>query len=335
MNHRPLRVVNSSQQQMFRAMERNCFCCSPGGSSAASAGPLAPPSTGRMDVDLALSELDDLQSVTSSLSGLSCGSDNRPHGERRQRVRSLSESQASVVSGPSRSHSESSFFQPRSHNGISRPSRRFCLLGTKMIGGSSSLPRKLGGYQLVQKNSAYVSDIVTSSPVPGPGLETPAFPSNWNSLDSGRGSCSESSPSELSPSVAAYRDNDMLEERSRHRRTARVRWDRSRRLRQPYLIPLRMCQSMQEESLTSFCDLLSEPGFNQGSKSTSASPVKQESQPGVGAATCGGGLVRSRSIDNLELARLRLTSALEARSDQADLQAVDQVAAGLKNLQMV
>ncbi|KAK7487353.1 hypothetical protein BaRGS_00021442 [Batillaria attramentaria] len=321
-------------------MERNCFCCSPDGPSPVQpSSRLVPSPAGRMDVDSALCELDDLQSVTSSIGAMSCSSDtvHSSHGERKPRMRSLSESQASSMPGPSRSHSESSFFQKRAHNGIGRTSRRFCLLGTKMLCGSSSLPRKLPGYQLVQKNSAYVSDIVTSSTVPTPLLENPSFPPTWNSLDSGRGSYSENT-SELPPcpsSMVSYRDSDVLEERSRYRRLARVRLDRSRRLRQPYLIPLRMCQSMQEDSLTGVGDLLSEANYSQGSKSTTASPVKQESDQGLGTPSCSHSLVRSRSFDNLALARLRLTDAIEAKSDQGDPQAVDQVATGLKNLQMV
>ena len=289
---------------------------------------------------------------------------------------------AGAGQGLKHSQSESSLEGPegrvRGGVGYSNPhslhQRKLC--SAKIAGCSLSLPRssrKVGGYHLVQRNSAFVSEITTSAPLSASIGATPSrsplqhsssLPTRWYSPEGGasRGnyssdhnSSTESSP----PGMGVYRDVDLLDERSRQRRTARVRFDRSRRLRQPYSIPLRMCQSMCEDRTSSLADFLTDSagvglglgsmggggqlnplkvlagsGSGSGSKSSSNSPVKPE---GVG----GGTLVRSRSIDNLELSRLRLSDSLDSRSQvrerSASQQAIDldQVSADLRNMHMV
>ncbi|KAL8591496.1 hypothetical protein ACOMHN_000511 [Nucella lapillus] len=358
-------------------MERDCYCCRPGSILPAPApapfsmesfsGPrstcpvLRAPfqqesAADGMDVDSALCELDSLRSATETAQPLASGSggaglDQRP--ERKARVRSLSESMASALRRPAKSHSETSLYRPLELE-QSQPRgghyRRAVSMGTKMIGCSLSLPRKVGTYHMVQRNSAFVSDIsATRPPLQHPSSQLPA---HWVLPDSGVGSYSEQSSSKSSSpsSMGSYRDSDVLEERSRQRRLSRLRLDRCRRLRQPYSIPFRMCQSMSEESTASLNDFLTDSGSsNRVSKSTTVSPIKAELSSSdvsrVAAAAVAGAssvctLVRSRSIDNLELAKLRLSDNSEARQTDGGCfplvgQDVEQVASDLKNLHMV
>ena len=360
-----------SQQELCGGMERNCYCCRPGPSlpnpapspsllmmdpSHSSSRPAMQnppcsfqPRTDVMDVDLALSELDSLRCATGSappaVPGCSGGQDQRP--ERKARARSLSESMASASRRPAKSHSETSLYRPLEAEPRGGHYRRTCAMGSKMIGCSLSLPRKIGSYQMVQRNSAFVSDI---SGARSPLQHSSSLPAQWvMGGDSGVGSYSEQSSSKSSSpsSMGSYRDSDLLEERSRQRRLSRqklsrmsrFRLDRTRRLRQPYSIPFRMCQSMSEDSTSSLNDFLSDTG-SKVSKSTTASPIKPDMEAGAaGGTTSGiGSLVRSHSIDNLELARLRLTDVFNAKStDSIAPQSADveQVSTDLKNLQMV
>ncbi|XP_076456462.1 uncharacterized protein LOC143290822 [Babylonia areolata] len=333
-----------SQQEVWRGMERDCYCCRPGPTlprpapASFTMEPYSVPRPSRsvphpsfqqetsvMDVDSALSELDSLRSATGSAqasassSGTTVG-DQRP--ERKARVRSLSESMASASRRPSKSHSETSLYRPLEMEARGAHYRRACSMGTKMIGCSLSLPRKVGNYHMVQRNSAFVSDISAARlPLQHPPQQLPA---HWVLPDSGVCSYSEQSSSKSSSpsSMGSYRDSDVLEERSRQRRMSRFRLDRCRRLRQPYSIPFRMCQSMSEESTASLNDFLTD----------AESEVSKSTAPSVGA------LVRSRSIDNLELAKLRLTDSSDARQTDSSLlsgQEVEQVATELNNLHMV
>ena len=289
-----------------------------------------------MDVDSALSELNDLRSATGAVEpkSSSSGGDQRP--ERKARVRSLSESMASSSLLPAQSHSESSLHSPQEANprGSHHHHRKVCSLGSKMIGCSLSLPRKIGGYHMVQRNAAFVSDISATRPR-SPLEHSISLPARW---DSGVSSYSDQSSSESSPaSMGYYRDSDLLEDKCRQRRLARVRLVRSRRLRQPYSVPFRMCQSMNEDSTSTLSDFLTDGRSSPVSKSTTASPVKQDLETGTGAVLGVGTLVRSRSIDNLELAKLRLTDILDAKPSSSTQEAVEleQVASDLKNLQVV
>ena len=187
---------------------------------------------------------------------------------------------------------------------------------------------------MVQRNSAFVSDI-SATRSRSPLEHSFSLPARW---DSGVGSYSDKSSSESSPpSMGYYRDTDLLEEKSRQRRLARVRLVRSRRLRQPYSVPFRMCQSMNEDSTATLNDFLRDVGSLQVSKSTTASPVKQDLETGTCGVSGVGALVRSRSIDNLELAKLRLTDVLDDKQSSSTQEAVEleQVASDLKNLQVV
>ncbi|KAK7091929.1 uncharacterized protein [Littorina saxatilis] len=357
-----------SQHQLYGGMERNCYCCRPGPSlpTPALLFPMMEPNssvpvasllpnaslqeTNIMDVDSALNELDDLQSATGAIRGKSSRSmsqDIRP--ERKIRTRSLSESMTGSSKGLKHSHSESSLHGPLdagirgSHH---HHHRKLCSMGSKMIGCSLSLPRsrKVGGYHLVQRNSAFVCDISTTRPR-NPLQHSSSLPARWVSVDGSVGTYSDQSSAESSPpNMGVYRDSDLLDERSRQRRLARVRFDRSRRLRQPYSIPFRMCQSMNEDSTASLTDFLTDSTSShsqsqRASKSTTVSPVKQDLEGSLGASSGVGVLVRSRSIDNLELAKLRLTDVLEAKTPDSDSGAtqieLEQVASDLKNLQMV
>ena len=187
---------------------------------------------------------------------------------------------------------------------------------------------------MVQRNAAFVSDISATRPR-SPLEHSFSLPARW---DSGVGSYSDQSSSESSPaSMGYYRDSDLLEDKCRQRRLARVRLVRSRRLRQPYSVPFRMCQSMNEDSTSTLSDFLTDGRSSPVSKSTTASPVKQDLETGTGAVSGIGTLVRSRSIDNLELAKLRLTDILDAKPSSSTQEAVEleQVASDLKNLQVV
>ena len=316
-----------------------------------------------MDVDFALSELNDLRSATEAVlrpksSGGGGGDPVDPRPERKPRVRSLSESMATSSRGPAQSHSESCLHRPLDGGGVRgslhhqpphshhqhHHHRKPCSMGSKMIGCSLSLPRKIGGYHVVQRNAAFVSDI-SATGHRSPLEHSASLPSRWDSGLGGGYSDQSSSESPPPPSMGHYRDSDLLEDKSRQRRLARVRLVRSRRLRQPYSVPLRMCQSMNEESVSTLSDFLkdgagsSSSSLSRVSKSTTASPVKQDSEAGACTASGGGALVRSRSIDNLELAKLRLSDVLGAKptasSSAQEAVELEQVASDLKNLQVV
>lgn len=94
---------------------------------------------------------------------------------------------------------------------------------------------------------------------------------------------------------------------------------------------------MNEDSTSTLSDFLTDGRSSPVSKSTTASPVKQDLETGTGAVSGIGTLVRSRSIDNLELAKLRLTDILDAKPSSSTQEAVEleQVASDLKNLQVV
>lgn len=305
-----------------------------------------------MDMDLALSELDDLQISTGYSNDTSKFTKEfwTPSSEaddlypgRRSRYRSFSESTSGLTQGLKQSSSESSLYKATAAESpvaaaavIARAhGRRW--LGSKP-GCSLSLPRKIGAYHMVQRNATYVSDINAGR------SGSPHSGCPW---DSGVSSFSEqSSFSDSSPpcSMGVYRDSDLMEERARQRRMSRFRLDRSRRLRQPYSVPFRMCQSMNEDSTASLQDFLSTISVSQpsgsGSKSTTSSPVKPET--GVSAMPpASGALKRSQSIDNLELSKLRLADSTADTPPKPTLLArsretleMEQVASNLKNMHL-
>ena len=240
--------------------------------------------------------------------------------------------------------------------------RRWLAMSGKPIGCSLSLPRKIGAYHVVQRNAAFVSEISASRSGYSGRSGSPHSSCPW---DSGVSSFSEqSSFSDSSPpcSMGIYRDPDILEERSHENRSRRLRrsffrsdrYSHRRRMRQPYTIPFRMCQSMNEDSTASLHDFLSTMNLGQSQETTvttvttpppfSSTPLSPSRSPQPGLSAIGGSgspgtvLKRSQSIDNLELSKLRLAESSVAGPVRPSLLArsrdtleVEQVAAYLKN----
>ncbi|XP_025091023.1 uncharacterized protein LOC112562169 isoform X2 [Pomacea canaliculata] len=310
-------------------MDRNCYCCGPGGSAKMNTASQGENRGCQMDVDLALSELDSLQSVTgvNYTRGSGAVSTERTvgrHGCRMPRERSLSESISPSTHCLIRSCSESSFEseskkQTASSGDISI-NVNACINSKKINSAPLTQSHIVGGYHLVRRNSEFVSSIVT--PYSRSQL------CHWSSLPA---SWSYGESSGLN--AGWYRDYDIQERVQR--RAARLRLERSRRLRRPYLIPFRMCQSMQDEGATSLADFWLTPSSPSAStsKSNTTSPIKQDVEGNMSGTNK---LVRSHSIDNLELAKLKLSDTFNGQLELAkERQAVEQVATGLQNLQMV
>ncbi|PVD32692.1 hypothetical protein C0Q70_08137 [Pomacea canaliculata] len=142
-------------------MDRNCYCCGPGGSAKMNTASQGENRGCQMDVDLALSELDSLQSVTgvNYTRGSGAVSTERTvgrHGCRMPRERSLSESISPSTHCLIRSCSESSFEseskkQTASSGDISI-NVNACINSKKINSAPLTQSHIVGGYHLVRTN---------------------------------------------------------------------------------------------------------------------------------------------------------------------------------------
>ncbi|ESO85985.1 hypothetical protein LOTGIDRAFT_235581 [Lottia gigantea] len=118
----------------------------------------------------------------------------------------------------------------------------------------------------------------------------------------------------------SYRNQlNSFEEEARNSRLMRIRNSRLRRFRKPYNVPGRLYHSMQEPDIPLDFDNSSPKHI---SKSNSNSPNKITT----------GTLTRSKSLDNLDLARLKLTELCPDSVE--DKQSIDQVSFDFNNLQV-
>lgn len=286
-----------------------------------------------MDMESALSELNILSSPPGTLppSAYSSNDSSNKIPDRKPRERSFSESTSTSLVSRSRCLSESSLIPGGLHNDLSKTHFGCCIMGTQMLTcGRTS--QRLDGHHEFSRDTVFI----TNSPLPPPLSCSLSVHPRLTTDETVH--VLENHNAEQSPlAVSEYRNYDILEERSHQRRMARVRLDRSRRLRRPYLIPNRMCHSMMENFSGSLSDVYLGP-FQQilpASKSTNTSPTKQGSEMNLVSPPPNGTLIRSRSIDNLELAKLRLNDILDNKVELGDHQAMELVASGLRNLQMV
>ncbi|XP_062577278.1 uncharacterized protein LOC134239129 [Saccostrea cucullata] len=100
-------------------------------------------------------------------------------------------------------------------------------------------------------------------------------------------------------------------------RMSRLRAGRYQRFRKPYEVPWRINQSLPETEIRQ-----SENEFSQ-SKSNSSSPVKALSETS---------LTRSRSLGNLDLAKLSLNDFLEKKVSTTEREEMERVSSHLENL---
>ena len=177
-------------------------------------------------------------------------------------------------------------------------------LNSGVLGGSNA-------YQIVQIDRNFVTGFSDSLKISDTNIrtDTPALESviNTGEVTLDPRETNTSPPEEVDPRVESRRKYRCETIPSRNRRILA----RKRSL-QPYEVPWRLTQSVQE------CDLLSRGQEITESKSNSASPVKSLSEDT---------LPRSRSLDNLDFSTFFKTDS----SGERDVEAVSQC---MKNLNM-
>lgn len=171
-------------------------------------------------------------------------------------------------------------------------------------------------YRVLQIDPSYVTGFNTES-----GLKDDMTFKSGKSTE-----CSSSTLSHngLSSNFQYRIQSDRLEVDARERRLSRIRMSRLRRFRKPYEVPWRLYHSFQESELSRDS---SSPSPQ--SKSNSSSPVKFSDAP----------LVRSKSLDNLDFIKLRLSELFEkdtpsASTMIAEKQEIETVSKELKKLQV-
>ncbi|XP_071109595.1 uncharacterized protein [Haliotis cracherodii] len=172
---------------------------------------------------------------------------------------------------------------------------------------SRSSPNLANGFQILQIDTNYVTGFSAVSPV----ASSPASGSLIQRQEN----------QERIRFNSGYRDvEDSLEVEARNNRLSRIKLARARRFRKPYNVPGRLYHSMQESDFS-----LEEGSESRHSKSNATSPTKPN------AGTC---LTRSRSLDNLESARLKLAELFESEPSPEEKQALEQVSREMENLQV-
>ncbi|KAK6187085.1 hypothetical protein SNE40_006333 [Patella caerulea] len=171
------------------------------------------------------------------------------------------------------------------------------------------------GYKIIQIDTKFVTGVSSDNPSYLPRRKHSSPNLNGKNLNVSGAGCSEAISSNWRFN---YRNQaGSFEEEARQSRLSRIKLARQRRFRKPYNVPGRLYHSMQESDIPK-----DEVSPRHISKSNSNSPNKLLSGP----------LVRSKSLDNLDLTRLKLTEFCQESVD--DRQDIDQVSLDLTNLQV-
>lgn len=181
---------------------------------------------------------------------------------------------------------------------------------------ASSMQRKSKVFQVIRIDPTYVRGFsFNSSPIydnSGRSDETLGSESNFDFGSNYRNS-----------------END-FEKEARLKRLSRFRLGRMRRYRKPYEVPWRLYNSCHEMDMSfeglSICNSPS----RQQSKSNSTTPVKSNAKPNGTTL-----LPRSRSLNNLDLAKLKLTDIFDSPSTSSVVkQDIENVSREMKNMHM-
>lgn len=217
---------------------------------------------------------------------------------------------------------------------------------SKSESGSSAVSRKVGvessessanGYQIIQINPTFVTGFMSEVEMPCKERVTPNS-SSPKGASSYRGACSSGyTPCALGGS---YRqDPDSLESEVRMHRLARIKLGRQRRFRKPYEVPWRLHHSLPLPEIQPpisprdhrppdpgelKIEAPSSPKTVNPSKSNNSSPVKISSLV----------IHRSKSLDDLDLAKLKITEFSQDQNFVSQRQEIDQMSQDLKDLQM-
>ena len=170
-------------------------------------------------------------------------------------------------------------------------------------------------FKIVQIDPTYVTGLSSSSPSKDPGAPFSCdTDSNTNTTRHSQSIQSRFGTGYRDPEEEANIRRNMS---CRITRMSRLRAGRYQRFRKPYEVPWRINQSLPETEMrqTENEYLLS--------KSNSSSPVKASSDTS---------LTRSRSLGNLDLAKLSLNDFLEKKTSPAEKEEMERVSTHLENL---